>query len=114
MLAQKVQESAGNLRYDNAPRIWTLCACAHGAEWLMKSTGNEGSDVAAIAESLQMPADDLDYLVQLAPADRDRLCALLQAAIDERRNVIVKALDDAGRHLPGPLRRKLSQRIQGD
>lgn len=70
--------------------------------------------VARLAELLNLPEAEIDYLNGLPPGECSALADRVEAAIEERRNVIVQALEDAGRHLPGPLRRKLTSRIQGD
>lgn len=67
-----------------------------------------------IAELLALPGSEFDYLKQLPREDAERLAAQIVHAVEERRHVILQALDDAARYLPGPLRRKLTQRIQGD
>ncbi len=67
-----------------------------------------------IAHILEMPGDEFHYLQRLPEGAAARLAEQITHAVEERRHVILQALDDAARHLPGPLRRKLSQRMQGD
>ncbi len=64
-----------------------------------------------VADLLDAPVDGLEFLDQLSDEEGEHLCGLLGAAITERRHVIAKAMQDAQRFLPGPLRRRLAGRF---
>lgn len=80
----------------------------------MAASSPDDETPAKFAALLDLPADELSYLNQLPAGAASELADKVEHAIEERRHVILQALDDAGKFLPGPLRRKLAQRIQGD
>ena len=80
----------------------------------MRKRKDSPADLQPLAELLEVDVQELAALAGVTAADRAFLAQQIEAAIAERRHLIRRALDDAQRFLPRPLRGRIAGLLRDD